>query len=156
MRRQCKLSKLSLIGTSWRSWRPSKEASIHPDLPSAHFNPKSCDVIGRAWSRWQMLASDWSRPALLGWGQCGIPEVETSRSWLEFREGGRVWKMFSMHRRETLKNIRAMGMRLSFAIRNNKQTFFHLDLLSSDYAAIFAFLPLLFIVKYFQRDQWWW
>ena len=76
------------------SWRPSKEASIHPDLPSAHFNPKSCNAIGRARSRWPTLASDWwSR---LSWerGQCRIPEVETSHSWLEFRDSSRVWKCF--------------------------------------------------------------
>ena len=30
----------------------AQEASIHPDLPSAHFNPKSCDAIGGARSRW--------------------------------------------------------------------------------------------------------
>ena len=47
--------------------------------------------------------------------------------------------MFSMHRRETLKNIRAMGMRLSFAVRNNKQTFFHLDILLSHSSQALSF-----------------
>ena len=48
-------------------------------------------------------------------------------------------KMFWMHLEiETLKNIRAMGTRLNFAIWNNKQTFLHLDILfSSDYTSIF-------------------
>ena len=33
-----------------------------------------------------------------------------------------------------------MGMRLNFAVWNNKQTFLHLDILSSsDYASIFVF-----------------
>ena len=36
-------------------------------------------------------------------------------------------------------------MQLNFAIGNNKQTFFHCDILSSAYASMFPFLTLLFI-----------
>ena len=45
-----------------------------------------------------------------------------------------------MQRRQTLKNICAMGMRLNFAIWNNKQTFFHLDILLSHSSSSFVFL----------------
>ena len=79
----------------------AQEASIHPDLPSAHFTPKSCHLIGRARSRWQMLASDWSRLALLGCrGQCGNfrkwkhPNSTADLNSWAATERGRVGKAF--------------------------------------------------------------
>ena len=99
----------------------AQEASIHPDLPSAHFTPKSCHLIGRARSRWQMLASDWSRLALLGCrGQCGNfrkwkhPNSTADLNSWAATERGRVGKSFSRMSRS------------DFAVCNNKQTFFPL------------------------------
>ena len=111
----------------------AQEASIHPDLPSAHFTPKSCHLIGRARSRWQMLASDWSRLALLGCrGQCGNfrkwkhpNSTADLNSWAATER--QSWeKLFDARRRERLFNCTLGMWRSDFAVCNNKQTFFPL------------------------------
>ena len=127
----------------------AQEASIHPDLPSAHFTPKSCHLIGRARSRWQMLASDWSRLALLGCrGQCGNfrkwkhPNSTADLNSWAATERGRVGKSFSKHGDEKDFST-ALGMsRSDLAVCNNKQTFF--PLIYYHWATLGSFL-LLFL-----------
>ena len=134
----------------------AQEASIHPDLPSAHFTPKSCHLIGRARSRWQMLASDWSRLALLGCrGQCGNfrkwkhpSSTADLNSWAA-TERGRVGKSFSMHGDEKDFSTAPGMSRSDFAVCNNKQAFFpliyyHWATLGSYFCCVYSarFVPL--------------
>ena len=118
----------------------AKQGGKHPSRSAlGPFQPK---ILQRDWPSPITVANAglWLvEPALLGerpvsdTGSGNIPQL-TRIPGLE-----QSLKMFWMHlERETLKNIRAMGTRLNFAIWNNKQTFLHLDILfSSDYTSIF-------------------
>ena len=118
----------------------AKQGGKHPSRSAlGPFQPK---ILQRDWPSPITVANAglWLvEPALLGerpvsdTGSGNIPQL-TRIPGLE-----QSLKMFWMHlERETLKNIRAMGTRLNFAIWNNKQTFLHLDILFSlDYTSIF-------------------